>query len=123
MQYSKVLPIVTGIIFLACLGLPIYFRDIDTSIFISAIGISGGIFGSSIIFYLKKAQVENTYKIKISLYEKAAEVRLKYNKEMASINNMQDDMQDIMEDALSDAKQTVDSAMDEAASPIELNNY
>ena len=129
MQYSKVLPIVTGIIFLGCLFLPIYFSGIDTSIFVSAIGISGSIFGSSIIFYLKKAQVENTYKIKISLYEKAAEICLNFNVKMTEIKHKYGeidgfkDLDDIMGDSFSDVSQTVNNAMDDASSPVDLHNY
>lgn len=133
-QYSKKIPIITGILFvfvLLCSILP--FFCVDSTIWISLISATGGVFTSAIIWYMKKAQIENAYKLKMGLYEKASEVRLKFLRESLKIqkkygvtqtelneiefNNPIDDFEDA---ALSDLQQTVDTHFQEGEQTIDL---
>ena len=55
-QYSKKIPIVTGVIFISFTLLSMFFGNIiDSTLAMTSISVSGGIFGSSIIWYLKKS--------------------------------------------------------------------
>lgn len=126
-QYSKKIPIITGIIFIVMVLL-IFFQNatgnydyVNASVSISIISISGGIFGSSIIWYLKKAQVENSFKLRCMQFEKASEQRLKfiegtlklqkkYNVTSQQIEEIefQNPIDEMEEESLNSLKQTVE---------------
>lgn len=88
MQYSKLLPILTGLFFGVTLGFSILeglsVTDYGggSTIFVTALTVSGGVFGSSIIWYMKKAQVENVFKVKSTLYKTISEEQIRYAEEM-----------------------------------------
>lgn len=138
LQYSKILPIVTGIIFVAVLfkGLNINFETItDTAIFATAITVSGGIFGSTLKHYMNKSQAENVYKLKLGLYKDASKEHYKYNEKMYELKNkyglvktIEDDLDDVIlrsfeDSALSDAETTLNDQMSNASESIEIENY
>lgn len=80
-QYSKQLPVFTGIIFICCLvrAFTMDFSNyMDLTVYATIITVSGSIFGSTIVWYMKKAQVENNVKLKIELYKTAFQEQLKY---------------------------------------------
>lgn len=109
---------------------------INASVSVSIISISGGIFGSSIIWYLKKAQVENSFKLRCMQFEKASEQRLKfiegtlelqkkYNITSQEIQEIecQSPIDEMEEESLCNLKQTVEQYEMEGHEPVQINNY
>lgn len=116
-QYSKLLPILSLAVLCWCLyeGYKTDFTQImDVSFYISSITIVGSLTITSWVWYLKKAQAENIYKIKLGLYREVADVRVTYNKEMANIVVGDEAPLDSLEDdALNELTRSVDDAMSE----------
>ncbi len=138
LQYSKFLPIATGLIFIAVLfkGLSLDFEQLtDTAVFVAAISVSGGIFGATLKHYMNKSQAENVYKLKLGLYKEASKEHFKYNEKMYELKWRYKDMQafdDELDDAmlsqfedsaLSDAETTIDTQMSNASENVEIENY
>lgn len=137
-QFSKLLPVFTGLIFFVCVYYAFhidYSSVIDTAVYCTALTISGGIFGTTIVWYLKKSQAENTYKIKIGLYQEVNKQEILYNKTMAILKekyNLTDE--DVAElensslalmkyDAFQDVNGHVNAVMEDAVQTIEQQNY
>lgn len=138
LQYSKILPIITGIIFISVLikGLSLDFEQLtDTAVFVAAISVSGGIFGATLKHYLNKSQAENVYKLKLGLYKEASKEHYKYNEKMYELKYrfkemkaFDDELDDAMlsqfeDSALSDAETTIDTQMNNASQDVEIENY
>lgn len=138
-QYSKLLPIASAIIFIVCLYMG-YTADfstmIDASFYVTAISLSGGLCATTTIWYMKKAQSENTVKLKTELYKVASDERYKYNEKMImlkhkyalsneDIEDIETDspMDDFEQDALSDIESTIDEVQSDADSAIELQTF
>lgn len=70
-EYSKCIVFFTSSLFLLVVLVAIYFTyvNIDTMIFSYIISVSGGMLGSSIIFYFNKAKIENVCKGKIEFFK------------------------------------------------------
>ena len=80
-QYSKLLPFITCFVFLICLYqtfITDFSSYVDLTLYATIITVSGSIFGTTIVWYMKKAQVENNVKLKIELYKTAFQEQLKY---------------------------------------------
>ena len=139
MQYSKLLPIFTGIIFVCCLlrAFTVDFSNyVDLTVYATSITVSGGIFGSTVIWYMKKAQVENNVKLKIELYKVAFQEQLKYKEQMLIIKNKymlsEEEFMDMENDSpimnldgtiFSSIEETIDVSQNDAESAIEIQNY
>ena len=142
MQYSKLLPILTGILFGITLAFSILegFNVTDYSgsstIFVTALTVSGGVFGSSIIWYMKKAQVENIFKVKSTLYKTISDEQIRYAEEMLRLQqeyevsqdkirslDMDSQLDDLKLSAMMDMSGTIDQAMSDATSPTEIQHY
>lgn len=136
-QYSKKIPIVTGVIFISFTLLSMFFGNIiDSTLAMTSISVSGGIFGSSIIWYLKKSQVENSFKLKCEQLKQTVNYRLyfieetlklqkKYNVSSYQIDEIEskgpiDEMENSTMDNLS---QIVDEYDREGHEKINLQNY
>jgi len=140
-QYSKILVLVTGIIFLICLWYCLT-RDAsnvyDMSLYTGAVTITGGVFGSAIIWYEKKSQAENVSKIKLqhvkdvakiefNLYEK----KIRLQKELGIIGETDtdagDDGDSYIDDQLGKAVEQDGSYLDDkesdATSEPEIQTY
>lgn len=138
-QYSKLLPIITGIIFIGCLYHVFSIRlesYVDLTVMATCITVSGGIFGSTILGYVKKAQSENNVKLKIEMYKVASSERLKYNEQMMilkkkyefsdeQIMELENDspMDDYEVEALSSIQSIINMAENEAETPVEIQTY
>lgn len=138
-QYSKLLPIITGIIFIFCLivGFMTDFSTIvDVSFYVTAITVSGSTFGTTIVFYTKKAQTENNVKLKTEMYRVASKERLKYNEQMMKLKKkysisdeeiseieLESPMDEFESAALSSIDDIIGEAEADANTPIELQNY
>ena len=71
-QFSKLIVIVACTIFAVCLykGFTVDFSTvIDMSFYVTSITVSGSVFLTTIVWYLKKSQSENNVKLKIELYK------------------------------------------------------
>jgi hypothetical protein len=138
-QFSKLIVLITCVIFVVCLynGLTIDVNGYtDLTVIATTITVSGGMFGSAIIWYLKKSQSENNVKLKIELYRVASEERLKYNEQMMILKQkytltdedlmaIEDDspMDNFETSALSAIEEVINMSEGDADSPIELQTY
>lgn len=138
-QYSKILPLLTGAIFAACLFVGFitdFSTVVDVSFYVTAVTVSGGIFSATVIWYMKKSQSENIMKLKIELYKIASDERYKYNKKMIILQdryNVSDDeiieiennspMNEYEESALASIEESLNTFQSEAESSIELQTY
>ena len=138
-QFSKLIVLITCVIFIVCLynGLTINVEGYtDLTVIATTITVSGGMFGSAIIYYLKKSQSENNVKLKIELYKVASEERLKYNEQMMilkqkytlsdeDVMTIEDNspMDDFESEALSSIQEVINMSEGDADSPIELQTY
>ena len=143
LTYSKLIVLITAIIFIVCLLLSFYAfltstvdNAIDTTVLVTSITVSGGIFGSNLCWYSKKAAGENNYKLRMALYKDSTETRLKYNEEMMKIMKKYDiseediekindstDIDDMMDNALNDTVSNLDENRDDCSSLNEMQNF
>lgn len=139
MQYSKKLPIFSGIIFILTVAASFFILSngvgaCDTTVCVTAITITGGVFATNIGVYSHKAQIENVYKLKKDLYITANEQQIKYNREMLELEQKfniskeniealkyDSQLDEFKDSAISDIQNTIDDEMREA-SIIEKNN-
>lgn len=138
---SKICLVTTGFIFVSitivCLLSIIHSESIfDTTVFVTAITVSGGIFGSNLVWYSKKSASENHYKLRMSMYEDVVNQRLYFNEEMLKLRKKYNVSEDVMEninnygeidemmdDALCNVKDKLDRDQDDIESPNELQNF
>ena len=143
LTYSKLIVLITAIIFVVCLLLSFYAfltstvdTAIDTTVLVTAITVSGSIFGSNLCWYSKKAAGENNYKLRMALYKDSTETRLKYNEEMMKLMKEYDiseediekindsaDIDDMMDNALNDTVNNLDENRDDCSSLNEMQNF
>ena len=143
LTYSKLIVLITAIIFVVCLLLSFYAfltstvdTAIDTTVLVTAITVSGSIFGSNLCWYSKKAAGENNYKLRMALYKDSTETRLKYNEEMMKLMKEYDiseediekindsaDIDDMMDNALNDTISNLDENRDDCSSLNEIQNF
>ena len=130
-EYSKKIPIVTGIIFFFCLMVSFVTpmtSVIDASIGVAAITISGSIFGTSVVAALKKFSLENAYILKLEMFKQSSRERLKYNESMLKLmkkyNVTKEDVGEIEEDSFMDEMndETLDSLQNLVNTSIENNS-
>lgn len=137
-QFSKLLPLLTGIIFLVSIYSSFhidYSSVMDTAVYCTALTISGGIFGTTIVWYLKKSQVENIYKIKMGLYQEVSKQQLTYNEKMyklkkeyalTDMDTIEIDnstLEEMKSEELNGLRNYVEDNMNEASQTIELQNF
>ena len=135
LEFSKALIFVCGAIFIGTLLFCLtrdYTTIIDTAFYVSAITISGSVFLTSVVNYLKKAQAENAYKIQNRMYENVMKVRLSYNEEMLKLRQkynvpqeeigeieMESPIDDMSDTALSNMQNAIENSISDAISPTE----
>ena len=108
----------------------------DVTLLATVVTVTGGIFGSNLVWYSKKAGSENQYKLRMGMYEESAKVRLEYNVKMMMLthkyNMTQDeieqidasgDMDEFMQNALDNATSGLDEAQMEFDSPNTIETY
>ena len=95
----------------------------DTTVYVTAITISGGIFGVCLKAYMSKSKAENIYKIQKTMYEDIMNIKLKYNEGMMQLqqryNLTQDDID--MNEAVSPLNDGVDNILNDMHE--NLNNH
>ena len=86
-QFSKLIIVIMMIVFIYTLYRAINFQFngdayIDSAILCTALTVTAGILGSSLIQYYKKSSSENISKIQTALYKNTMDIRLEYNRKM-----------------------------------------
>lgn len=84
-QFSKILTILSFVMFVWTLycGFSASFNQVyDISVYVTAITVSGGIFGVCLKSYMSKSKAENIYKVQKTMYEDIMDIKLYYNEEM-----------------------------------------
>lgn len=134
-QYSKIITFLTFILFCGCI-IRCFFVDIttayDLSLYATIITTSGMLSLTSIVWYLKNSQAEKVARIKAETYRIISEERYKYNKKMLELKSKykytdeevfeiesNSPLDELEQDALDSMNSSIDSAMEEAAEPIE----
>lgn len=87
-QFSKILTILSAVLFIWCLseGFNTHFGELyDTTVYVTSITVSGGIFGLCLKSYMSKAKAENIYKVQHGMYEDIMDIKLKYNERMMQL--------------------------------------
>ena len=87
-QFSKLLTIFSLMLFIWCLaeGFNTDFTQVyDTTIYVTSITVSGGIFGLCLKAYMSKSKAENIYKVQHGMYEDIMNIKLKYNEQMMKL--------------------------------------
>lgn len=141
--WSKVFLIITGLIFISTLHITFYMylsNNISNQYDLATLGIcvsvTGAIFGSNLKWYSKKSSSENHYKLRMSLYEDSAKVRLKYNiamfEAMKKYNMTQADIDkvdttgdadEMMNNALNSSVEGLNDLQNESESSDEIENF
>lgn len=138
-RYSKKLVVFTSALFLGTLIFCLtrdYTSFVDVSIYASALTITGGIMGTSVLWYMKKTQAEHITSTQSDMYENVMRMRLEYNKEMMKLKKqyktedfeieqieMESPMDDFSESVMSNMEANISQHMHEATSSIEMENY
>ena len=139
---SKLHVIATGTIFTIVMILVILLyltgkidNTFDTTAIVTMITVTGGIFGSTLVWYSKKAASENHYKLRMALYRDAAATRLEFNEEMLKLKQKyeandedieaienQSDMDEMMDSALQSTISELDTCRDDSESENTLES-
>lgn len=139
-QFSKILVFVSGAIFVLAV-IWCLFGNVaslyDTSLQVTIITVCGGIFGSAIIWYEKKAQAENVSKIKLQHVKEISQLefdtyekKLRLQQELGILGSSTetDDgcdfhVDEMYDDAVNSDNMYVDSKMDDATTDPDIQNY
>ena len=138
-SYSKILPVITGSIFVFVIVFslltPYMTYDLGT-VCVTAITASAGCFTGTCVWYMKKAQAENAYKLQMAVYkeqarlelenlEKRFEIKQKFgvSKDDIDMQRMDSQLDDMTLDSFESVKSTVNMAADEANSSIDVSQF
>lgn len=138
-QFSKLLTIGSLILFIWALSKGFYtnFSEIyDTTVYVTAITVSGGIFGLCLKAYMSKAKAENIYKVQRTMYEDIMDIKLRYNEAMMKLNqqyNMTQDDVDMMDvnspinegvdEVINDMKENINNHLYDTKTEDEIENF
>lgn len=137
LQFSKLLTVGSLLLFVWALlkGFTTNFSEIlDTTVYVTSITVSGGIFGMCVKSYMSKAKAENIYKVQRAMYEDIMKVKLQYNEEMMKLNrqyNMTQNDVDIIDsssliddnDVLNDMKESINNHLYDTKTEDDINNF
>jgi hypothetical protein len=137
LQFSKLLTVSSLLLFVWALlkGFTTNFSEIlDTTVYVTSITVSGGIFGMCVKSYMSKAKAENIYKVQRAMYEDIMKVKLQYNEEMMKLNrqyNMTQNDVDIIDsssliddnDVLNDMKESINNHLYDTKTEDDINNF
>ena len=139
LQFSKILTLGSLALFIWALfqGFTTDFTVIyDTTVYVTAITISGGIFGVCLKAYMSKSKAENIYKIQRTMYEDIMHIKLQYNEAMMKLtqqyNLTQDDidMSDInspinegVDDIMNDMRENINNHLYDTKTEDEVENF
>lgn len=138
-QFSKILAIGSLVLFVISLFQG-FITDLsqayDTTIYVTAITISGGIFGVCLKSYMSKSKAENIYKIQKTMYEDIMDIKLRYNEGMMQLcqkyNMTQSDIDmfdntspisDGATNILNDMNESINNHLCDTKTEDEIENY
>lgn len=138
-QFSKLLTIGSLLLFIWTLlkGLYIDYTSVyDTTVYVTAITISGGIFGVCLKSYMSKAKAENIYKVQKTMYEDIMGIKLNYNEQMMKliqkyqitqdeidVSDISNPVSDGVNDIISDMKENINNHLYDTKTQDEIENY
>lgn len=138
-QFSKLLTIGSLSLFIWTLfkGLYIDYTSVyDTTVYVTAITISGGIFGVCLKAYMSKSKAENIYKVQKTMYEDIMGIKLKYNEQMMQlikeyqitqdeidINDMSNPISEGVESVISDMKENVNNHLYDTKTQDDIETF
>lgn len=139
LQFSKMLTLGSLALFIWALfqGFTTDFTVIyDTTVYVTAITMSGGIFGVCLKAYMSKSKAENIYKVQRTMYEDIMHIKLQYNEAMMKLtqqyNLTQDDidMSDInspinegVDDIINDMRENINNHLYDTKTEDEVENF
>ena len=97
----------------------------DISVYVTAITVSGGIFGVCLKSYMSKSKAENIYKVQKTMYEDIMDIKLKYNQQMMKlIQEYQISQDEIdMNDMSNPINEGVDSIISDNITFVNCNGF
>lgn len=138
-QFSKLLTIGSLLLFIWTLlkGLYIDYTSVyDTTVYVTAITISGGIFGVCLKAYMSKSKAENIYKVQKTMYEDIMDIKLKYNQQMMKLiqeyqisqdeidmNDMSSPISEGVDSIISDMKENVNNHLYDTKTEDEIETF
>ena len=138
-QFSKLLTIGSLLLFVWTLlkGLYIDYTSVyDTTVYVTAITISGGIFGVCLKAYMSKSKAENIYKVQKTMYEDIMDIKLKYNQQMMKLiqeyqisqdeidmNDMSNPISEGADSIISDMKENVNNHLYDTKTEDEIETF
>lgn len=138
-QFSKLLTIGSLLLFIWTLlkGLYIDYTSVyDTTVYVTAITISGGIFGVCLKAYMSKSKAENIYKVQKTMYEDIMDIKLKYNQQMMKLiqeyqisqdeidmNDMSNPISEGADSIISDMKENVNNHLYDTKTQDEIETF
>lgn len=138
-QFSKLLTIGSLLLFIWTLlkGLYIDYTSVyDTTVYVTAITISGGIFGVCLKAYMSKSKAENIYKVQKTMYEDIMNIKLKYNQQMMKLiqeyqisqdeidmNDMSNPISEGVDSIISDMKENVNNHLYDTKIQDEIETF
>ena len=138
-QFSKLLTIGSLLLFVWTLlkGLYIDYTSVyDTTVYVTAITISGGIFGVCLKAYMSKSKAENIYKVQKTMYEDIMDIKLKYNQQMMKLiqeyqisqdeidmNDMSNPINEGVDSIISDMKENVNNHLYDTKTEDEIETF
>ena len=138
-QFSKLLTIGSLLLFVWTLfkGLYIDYTSVyDTTVYVTAITISGGIFGVCLKSYMSKSKAENIYKVQKTMYEDIMGIKLRYNEQMMKlikeyqitqdeidINDMSNPISEGVESVISDMKENVNNHLYDTKTQDDIETF
>jgi hypothetical protein len=138
-QFSKLLTIGSLLLFIWTLlkGLYIDYTSVyDTTVYVTAITISGGIFGVCLKAYMSKSKAENIYKVQKTMYEDIMDIKLKYNQQMMKLiqeyqisqdeidmNDMSNPISEGVDSIVSDMKENVNNHLYDTKTQDEIETF
>ena len=138
-QFSKLLTIGSLLLFVWTLlkGLYIDYTSVyDTTVYVTAITISGGIFGVCLKAYMSKSKAENIYKVQKTMYEDIMDIKLKYNQQMMKLiqeyqisqdeidmNDMSNPISEGVDNIISDMKENVNNHLYDTKTQDEIETF
>lgn len=139
MQFSKILTILSAVLFIWCLleGFNTHFGEVyDTTVYVTSITVSGSIFGLCLKSYMSKAKAENIYKVQHGMYEDIMNIKLKYNERMMQLTqeyqmtqsdvdmmDMDSPINDGVNDIMNDMRENVSNHLYDTKMEDDIENF
>ena len=116
MQFSKIIVIASYILMIASLVVALFIPGFSETLLITIIGGCSTILATTLIFYLKKSQAENTMKIYLTAYKQIVDIKKENNEDIDIF------LENAENNILNKLNNNLDNVMDDATTIIEKQN-